>query len=389
MRNIYNELEKINEFELLEYLNKLDDSKKSKLLKSIEKIDFEKLGKLVTYDKEYEKLELSKVSCISGVKSFESNEKYKYEFEKLAIVILAGGKGSRLGFDGPKGVYELGQTKTSLFHLHFKNIKKKVKNEKYFDVYIMTSEENHAATLEYFEKKEYFNYPEDKIHFFKQAMLPTLNEKNKIQLSDECSISFSADGTGGWWKSLKSAIPNINKHMWFNVVSVDNVLQNIADYSFFKCTLENQSELGAKVIIKNDIKENVGTICRYGEKAKVIEYIVFNELVDSSGSDLSKISNYGVTLNYLFSHIMLDKISELPFYVAKKKNRVFNYKKMQYESILTNKYETILVDMIEYSNNTTVYVIEREREFAPIKNLSGIDSVESALELLELNHIEV
>ena len=180
---------------------------------------------------------------------------------------------------------------------------------------------------------------------------------------------------------------------WLNVFSVDNVLQKIADPIFVGAVLKHQCVSGSKVVAKADPYEKVGVLCLEDGKPSIVEYYEMTEemihLRDKQGKLLY---NYGVILNYLFSVEALEKIvnENLPTHIVEKKIPYMDETGNVVKPEKPNgyKFETLVLDMIHRMDNCLSFEVEREKEFAPIKNATGVDSLESARVLMKKNGIE-
>jgi len=207
--NLQTILKKYGQEHLLNHYETLDDVHKKELIKQLENIDFELVNSLYAHTKKKEKNENDKITPIEYLDKYKLGDEYKYyenigkkaiKEGKLAAVTMAGGQGTRLGHDGPKGTYDIGlDSHKSLFELLCDNLKEEGK--KYgvtIPWFIMTSRENNKATLEFFEKHKYFGYQKDKnIFFFNQGELPMVDTEGKILVGEDGLIKQAADGHGG------------------------------------------------------------------------------------------------------------------------------------------------------------------------------------------------
>lgn len=319
---------------------------------------------------------------------------------EVAVVLLAGGQGSRLGYNGPKGTLDVGKTrKVYIFELLFKNLQETVKEAgAWVHLYIMTSKINHDETVAFLENNSYFGYSSEHVHFYIQEMLPSVDFNGKLWMSDVDSLAYSPNGNGGWFESLKKSgllVHVHNNHIkWLNVISVDNVLQKIADPTFIGATYEAKATCGAKVIAKNNPRENVGVLCYEDGKPTIIEYYdLSDEMANLTNSEGHLTYGYGVILNYLFEVNNLEKIqtNQLPIHLAKKKIQYMNLDGAVITPSNDNgyKFEYLVLDMIKHMDSCLPYEVVRENEFAPVKNKTGVDSLESAQELLKANGVEI
>ncbi|MBR1629115.1 MAG: UTP--glucose-1-phosphate uridylyltransferase, partial [Lachnospiraceae bacterium] len=197
---------------------------------------------------------------------------------KTAALLLAGGMGTRLGSDNPKGMYNIGETKpVYIFQRIIENLQD-VTNEAGFAIrlFIMTSEKNHDATVAFLKEQNYFGYPEDRICFFKQDMAPACDRNGKVYMESRSRISTSPNGNAGWYSSMKKAglLDIVEKEQieWIDVFAVDNVLQRICDPCFVGATLLAKVSVGAKVVKKNAPDEKVGVMCLEDGRPSIVEY---------------------------------------------------------------------------------------------------------------------
>ena len=405
--NMIEKLTKFKQLHLLKFESELTESEKQELYSQIESIDFSYLDELIK--KETTKAD-ENISPIDAMTISEINQK-KLNFREKGVnalknyevgaLILAGGMGTRLGSDNPKGMYNVGKTKDIfIFQRLIENMLDVVnKTGVYIPLFIMTSEKNDQATRNFLEEKNFFGYNKDFIRFFIQEMAPCCDFNGKILLESKNRIATSPNGNGGWYTSLiknpqaKQMLEDLNIK-WINVFNVDNVLQKIADPVFIGATIDGNFEMGAKVIRKNDPYEKLGVMCNKNGHPSVVEYIDLTEemahLKDENGE---RVYDFGAFMNYLFSVEMLNrtKNEKLPIHVVTKKVEHIddNGNLIKPSEPNAHKFEMLCVDMVEHSRSCLVFECVREKEFAPIKNKTGVDSVESAQALLELNGYEL
>ena len=179
---------------------------------------------------------------------------------------------------------------------------------------------------------------------------------------------------------------------WLNIFAVDNVLQRIADPVFVGATLESGCVSGAKVVRKADPHEKVGVLCLEDGKPSIVEYYeMTDEIINSREPNGDLSYNFGVILNYLFRVDKLEQImnEKMPVHVVEKKipYMTADGEYIKPETPNGYKYELLVLDMIHLLDNCLSFEVVRDYEFAPIKNKTGIDSVESARALLQKNGV--
>ncbi len=400
-------LQQKGQMQLLKYYDELDEAGKAHLLSMIESINWEFEEALAN------PVDLSGkdrvITPIDGLR-LPAIEKKKAEYEaigvkaiqegKVAAVLLAGGMGTRLGVDGPKGAYDIGITKPLyIFEQQLKNITDVTKKcGVTVPLYIMTSDNNHEQKVGFWKEHNYFGYPESEIKFFKQEMAPAVDFDGKIILERKDTPALSPNGNGGWFASLQKAglVEDLHKRgvEWLNIYAVDNVLQRIADPVFVGATIAENVNCGAKVICKTNPYEKVGVLCMDDGQPNIIEYYeLTDEMANQKGEDGNLAYSYGVIMNYLFRLTKLEEIvdKKIPVHIVEKKIECLCEDGVTRKPEKENgkKFEALAVDLIKLMGSVLPFEVVREKEFAPIKNKTGVDSVESARELLKLNGVEL
>ena len=235
--------------------------------------------------------------------------------------------------------------------------------------------------------------------FFTQEMAPAVDYNGKIFLETKSRMATSPNGNGGWFSSmLRCDVVKIAKEAgieWLNTFAVDNVLQRIADPVFVGATINSGCTVGAKVVKKNAPDERVGVICLKDKHPSIVEYYeLTDELMNAKNEKGEPAYYFGVILNYLFRLDELISIAKdkMPLHIVEKKISYYDDalgKTVKPEKPNGYKFETLVLDMIQLSESCLPFEVVREKEFAPIKNPTGIDSVESARELCKACGIEL
>ena len=397
-------LTEIGQEHLLKYYNELSEQQKEALLTQIEETDFSVIRFV---DAGAETLGRGEISPLAAMQLGEIEEKKQHFTEigleairegKVGAVLLAGGMGTRLGSDSPKGVYNIGVTKDLyIFECLIRNLMRVTDaagNPIY--LFVMTSDKNHEETVSFFEKHNYLGYPGEYIRFFKQEMAPAVDYNGKVFLEEKGKMATSPNGNGGWFVSMdRSKVLDIVHETgieWLNVFAVDNVLQNIADPAFVGACIEEDCMVGAKVVRKVSPDEKVGVICLEDGKPSIVEYYeLTDEMRHQKDENGDYAYNFGVILNYLFRVSELERIMshKLPLHRVEKKIAYVDVEGNPVKPEQPNgyKFEQLVLDMIHDMKTCLPYEVVREKEFAPIKNKEGIDSVESARALLEKNGV--
>ncbi len=402
----YDKLLAYDQTHVLKYYETLSEEEKQELLAQIEDTDFGIIENLSHKDEPAKGGTISPLGAME-IDEIEANKEHYTEIGlqairdgKIGAVLLAGGMGTRLGSDDPKGMYNIGITKDMyIFERLICNLMDVVnKADAWIPLFVMTSEKNHEATVKFFKEKDFFGYNAQYVAFFKQEMAPATDYQGKVYLEAKNRIATSPNGNGGWYASMaKGGMLDIVKKCgveWLNVFAVDNVLQKIADPCFIGATLEKNAAVGAKVVRKNAPDEKVGVMCLMDGHPSIVEYYeLTDELMNTKNEKGEPAYNFGVILNYLFREKDLAQMLEnkLPLHIVEKKipyiDENGNYVKPEEPN--GYKFEGLILDLINEMDSCLPYEVVRNREFAPIKNKTGIDSVESARALLKENGVEL
>lgn len=403
IRNMLNEK---GQEQLLRFENELSDSDRKDLYAQISGLDwdFERiLSKHKAGDVKRGKIEPLGALEVDEIEArraeFEAAGIEALKAEKVGAVLLAGGQGTRLGLDKPKGMLNVGVHKDLyLFECLINNILDVVKiTGHYIPLYIMTSVKNNDETVLFFEEHNYFGYNPEYVGFFVQEMAPSVDYNGKVYLEEKGKISLSPNGNGGWFTSLAKAgylaeMKDRNVE-WLNVFSVDNVLQRINDPCFVGATILSGCDTGAKVVRKAAPDERVGVLCLEDGKPSIVEYYeMTDEMIHSKKENGDLSYNFGVTLNYLFKISKLEEImnNDMPAHVVEKKIPYVddNGNTVKPETPNGYKFEQLVLDMIHMMDDCLSYEVVRNKEFAPIKNKEGVDSLETAQALMKENGID-
>lgn len=348
------------------------------------------------------------IEDISPVKAINPDKKDKDEIEEyikigeevvksghFAVGIMAGGQGTRLGHNGPKGTFKLelnGETK-SLFEIIVDKLKNAYeKYNVYLNCYIMTSPENNKETVAFFEKNNYFNYPKEYIKFFMQEDLPLLNKEGKLILGEDGLIKLASEGNGGIFYSMakKGIIDDMKSKniKWIFIGSVDNLLVKYVDTLLLGLAIKQNVNIATRTVIKNSPNERVGVLCKKNGKVKVIEYTeVPEEMVIATDEAGELLYGESHIMCNLFSLEAIEKAStkELKYHVAVKKIKYIdeNGKLVNPTEPNCYKFEKFVFDSFGLFDEIAILRGKREEDFAPIKNAEGQDSPETAKKLYE------
>lgn len=392
-------LKEYNQEHLLLYYDKLSGDRQDYLTAQIKELDLN-LVKLPFQEKKQHKSGVYEPLEGMSLDQIETNKSHYYELGmeaiqagKVAAVLLAGGQGTRLGCDGPKGVVDIGVTKeVYIFELIVKSITDMAKAaDTWIPLYIMTNIKSNNETVVFFKEHNYFGYPEEYVTFYIQDMTPSVSYEGKLLMEAPDQLSLSPNGNGGWFSSMVKAglLKSLHDHQveWINVFAVDNVLQKIADPIFIGATIATNHYCGAKVVRKANPEERVGVLCLEDGKPSIVEYYEMTEEMLHARNEEGKLSySFGVILNYLFRLDIMEEIVKcaLPIHVVKKKIPYYTIDGDYVEPEEPNgyKFEELALDLVHLFDSCLPFEVVRENEFAPIKNATGDDSIDTARELL-------
>ena len=400
-------LKKYNQEQLLIWYDKLIEEQKEQLINQIFNIDFEEMEELYSQTKKTKNFANCKIDPLPYIDKEKISKEDRQNYEKqgidiiksgkYAVVTMAGGQGTRLGHNGPKGTFELevGEKKP-LFTLLAKTIQEA--RQKYNAVipwYIMTSRENNKQTQNFFIRHDYFGMGKENIKFFVQNELPMLDTNGKILVDEQGMVKEAADGHGGIFEAMrKEGILQDMKQRgieWIFIAGVDNVLAKMVDPLLTGIAIQNKCLAAGKSVVKVGPKEKVGVFCKKNDKPSVIEYTEITEemaeKIDEKGELL-----YGEShiLCNLFNRKALEEIAKnkLPYHSAFKKAKYIDKSGVIVVPTEPNayKFESFIFDAFEKLNDMAILRVKREEEFAPVKNAEGVDSPETASKLY-INYI--
>ena len=389
---------------ILDSFVKMSEDEKNRLLKQCDSLDFSFLNALKNKEGKRGKIEPIRTMKLSEIE--ENKGKYEevgvkaIKEGKVAALVLAGGMGTRLGSEHAKGMYNIGITKpVYIFQRMFENMMEVVdKTGAWVPLFIMTSLINDGEVKEFLKEHSFFGYNPDKVHFFVQDMSPCVDYEGNILFVRPGEFAMSPNGNGGFYSSLMNAgLDELCKKEgieYINVFAIDNVLQKIADPLFVGATILSGCATGAKVVKKAEPGEKVGSICLEDGMPSVVEYYdMTEELLAAKDEDGEPAYEYGVILNYLFRLKEMDGIvrNEMPVHIVKKKVPYMELSAESPEGYVTVtpdkpnafKLETLTLDFVRMMGSCLPFEVVRDHEFAPIKNPTGVDSVESAREMLK------
>mmetsp|Transcript_34320 Transcript_34320/g.80291 ORF Transcript_34320/g.80291 Transcript_34320/m.80291 type:complete len:475 (-) Transcript_34320:17-1441(-) len=309
---------------------------------------------------------------------------------EVAACVLAGGQGTRLGFDGPKGCYDIGlPSKKPLFQLSCEKIRRLVALAKEkggaaakVPFLVMTSPLNHKETMSFFKDNNYFGLDADDVWFFEQGTLPCLTKEGKIILESASVVANAPDGNGGFYPALKKSgcLDRLESSgvKYLHVFSVDNALCRPADIRFVGFAIAKDADCANKCVWKVSPEEKVGVVAKKGGKSSVVEYSELDETNKNRRDDggrlifgAGNICNHMFTVRFL-ADVVIPGMSNL-FHLAHKKIPCAGEDGSTTKPVENNgiKLEAFIFDTFSMSSRMAILETLREEEFAPVKNAPG------------------
>jgi len=312
---------------------------------------------------------------------------------KVAAFLVAGGQGTRLGHNGPKGVFDIGlPSRKSLFQLQAERILRLSRLAgKAIPWYIMTSGENHAETTAYFRNRRFFGLPERDVFFLQQGEMPLVDAEGKVLLAAKGRLSMGPNGNGGCFPALAAsgALEDMKRrgieHVFF--YSVDNALVKVCDPHFIGFAMHEGLPAASKAVVKIQPEEKVGVLCLRNGKPSVLEYSeMTEEMIYSKSADGGYMYDSANIAIHLFTREFLERHAgaSLPFHLARKRIPFVDDSGNLVTPSEPNacKFELFMFDLFPMAGAMAGMLVNRDEEFAPVKNREGADSPASARALL-------
>jgi UDP-N-acetylglucosamine/UDP-N-acetylgalactosamine diphosphorylase len=392
---------------LLAFWDQLDKGRRQDLLAQIQRLDFDKIE---VWTNNFIKNPASDVISGDFVPALsynptpvgpEQQRKYAEAVKlgkelisagKVAAFVVAGGQGTRLGFDGPKGDFPIspvkGKTLFQIFAETIAAVSKKYQTD--CPWYVMTSPLNYGQTKEIFRSNNYYGLGENNVFIFQQGTLPNFSPDGKILLADKSTIACSPDGHGGSLRALyeSGALDDMKRRgvEFMSYWQVDNPLINIFDPLFIGLHVLDKAEMSSKALIKSGPKEKVGNFCIIDGRMTVIEYSDLpDELAEKRNPDGSLVFELGSIAIHIINRTFVENLNaddfSLPLHKAVKKVLHIDHDGNTIESDGI-KLESFVFDALPLALKSVILQTIRSEEFAPTKNAFGPDSVETTKQMM-------
>ncbi len=389
-------LQQYRQEHVLAWWDRLNDSERRGLIDQLSRIDLEGLNRLYAErEHTYQPPDSSRIKPLDIVPAdapdnavMRGTGEEALRHGEVATLVVAGGQGSRLGFEHPKGMYSIGPvSRKSLFQIHAEKVLALGRRyDKQPPFLVMTSPATDAETRQFFAEQQYFGLPREEVLFFCQGTMPALDlATGKLLLEAPGRLFLSPDGHGGTLTALSKSglLEQLRRrgirHLFY--FQVDNPLVKVADPIFIGRHIAQRSEASSKIVPKQGPKDRLGNLVLVDGRCSMIEY---SDLPDSLANERDANGRLrlwaGSPAIHIFDMNFLARVTEgaglLPFHTARKKVPYLDDKgqivQPQKENAL--KFERFIFDVLPLAERWLVMETSHREEFAPLKNAEGVDS---------------
>lgn len=397
----------------LRWLDELDDERRQRLLGQLARLDLDRLREFkALIDTPPTDISFDDVAPgpVVGLPLRESQKaaeeqvvqlgREAIEADRVAVVTVAGGQGTRLRYEHPKGMYPITPIqRKSLFELFAEQIL--AARRRYacaLPWLIMTSPDNHAETCGFFRQNDFFELGRQTVHFFPQQVNPILDSEGKLLRAERDEVLVGPDGHGGVFDALSASnLLDVLREGGWDLISycqVDNPLVTAVDARFLAHHLRKEAEFSCKVVPKREPEEGLGLVVLKGGKASVIEYVDVPEEIATARFLSGELRfPYGSIAIHIINVEFAERVVKqqgLPWHIARKQYRVLDE---QGHKVLSapegcHKFERLIFDALALADGCAFVEVRRETEFGPVKNAEGVDSPDSARRLMQQRWLE-
>jgi UDP-N-acetylglucosamine/UDP-N-acetylgalactosamine diphosphorylase len=396
---------------LLTFWAELEDGQRRWLLEQIQRLDWPRIDRWAKTLVERPPEHLLQNTGFEPAKSYgveprNEREGHKYaqairlgneliSAGKVGALLVAGGQGTRLAFDGPKGNYPISPVKHKTFFELFAQTIAAI-SQRHGVIcpwYIMTSPMNHAETLDIFKSNRYYGLDPANVFIFQQGTLPSFDFNGRILLAGKADLALSPDGHGGCIKALRDSGALADMHRrgieYLSYWQVDNPLVKLFDPLFIGLHVLDDAQMSSRAVIKDYPKEKVGNFCLVDGKMTVIEYSDLpDDLANRRNPDGSLVFRLGSIAIHIINVAFVRKFNtsefSLPLHRADKKIKYVDMEGNLVDPMEPNgvKLESFIFDALPMAERSIVVDLERDEQFAPTKNATGPDSVETTQRMM-------
>jgi len=383
---------------VFEHWQELSEAERKELLDDLADVDFDLLKKLFSVEEAAMDTQYEPAPCIGLPRTAAEKKEWARaraageehaRAGKVAAFVVAGGQGSRLGYEGPKGKFPVGPVSgKTLFQIHAEKVLKY--SRKYgasIPFLVMTSRANHDETEAYFRDNRWFGLAPEDVLIFPQNMIPSIDTKGRLMLETRSGIFKNPDGHGGSLTALytSGALRELARRgiETISYFQVDNPLVKIVDPVFIGFQVLRGADVSSKAVKKAYAGEKVGVFVRFDSGAiGVVEYsdLPAEKTNSMDGKGELRFSSGSIAI-HLFRREFVERVTagteiSLPFHTARKKIKTVS------GEVDGLKFEKFVFDALPLTERNIVFETLREEEFAPVKNPSGVDSVDSARSMM-------
>ena len=395
---------------LLQWWDHLEDAARGRLLAQLETIDFPLIAQLFRAGDDSSSASADRaaratppVQLVSQPQTPADHELWQRATARgeellregvVGAILVAGGQGSRLGFDKPKGMFPIGPvSQRSLFQVFCEQLLARGRKAgAVIPYFVMTSDATHDDTVAFFREHHFFGLKSTDVYFFRQGKLPSVDDKTgQILLADKDEIALSPDGHGGLIKALRSAgLLDLMRDRGLETLyyhQVDNPTAIVCDPAFLGLHELHQSDMSTKVVNKVSAEEKMGVLVSVAGQTQIIEYsdmpVARTREVEADGTLRFRAGNtamHVVRRGYLQE--LVDQGRDLPYHRAHKPVSYLHHTGERIEpdpsSKNAYKFEQFIFDVLPMAKTALVVEADRAAEFNPVKNQSGADSPETS-----------
>ena len=388
------------------FWDQLDDARRRELLTELDSLDFDEVSRLVKQHilsaggQEVALPHLEPAPYIRLPQTEAEQRRHREAWSVgletvrkglVAAFLVAGGQGTRLGYDGPKGSFPIGPVSgKTLFQLFAEKITASRRRAGAgIPWYIMTSRDNDEVTREFFRQHHFFGLPNEDVFFLRQGMMPAVDQEGRLLMDSPSALALGPDGHGGAVRAMKrsGALDDMRRRgiRYISHFQVDNVLVQPIDPEFIGFHVQSGSQMSSRMVKKRSADERVGHFCLVDGRLRVVEYSDMPaELSEEKQPNGELVFNAGNVAIHLYDVDFVERLNqqgfELPFHRAWKKVPFVNdlSHRIRPRQPNANKFEMFIFDALPAAQKTLVLEAAREECFSPVKNARGEDSVESA-----------
>lgn len=400
-QDLINRLNEFNQSHVLQFWNELSRNQKDELINQLESFDFqliESLTHLASAQSPWEKIAQAAEVPPAITLIQQSPDQPLYHLartageealaaSKVGMILVAGGQGTRLGFDHPKGMFPIGPvSERTLYQMHFEQV---LGRSRQFGVriplYVMTSPPTHDETTQFLTEHQFFGMDPADVKIFCQGVMPAVDQEGKLLLKTKSSVFVSPDGHGGTLEALarsgclQDAKTRGIEHLFYG--QVDNPLIQTCDPALIGYHLNSGSEMTSQVVRKTDWSQKVGNVVSIDGKVQIIEYSDLPEKYAKQTNPDGTLKLWaGSIAVHLFKLEFLERsltqADSLPFHLANKKVPFLDTSGKQVDPSKPNaiKFERFIFDLLPLAENAIVCEVKPEDGFCAVKNAAPANS---------------